>query len=95
MGFPRHTSTETFRNYFGGGRSASELKKEEGKMALYSCDKCGMSVGTMTCGHCSKELVHDSLVTDDGAKVFISRCPDGHGKVKSPLCCGQDMSCPV
>ena len=44
-------------------------------MALYSCEKCGMSVGTMTCGHCGKELVHDSLVTDDGTKVFISKCP--------------------
>jgi len=40
-------------------------------MALYTCSKCGMSVGTMTCGKC------------------------GHGKVKSPMCCGQDMSCDI
>lgn len=64
-------------------------------MALYSCDKCGMSVGTMTCGKCGKELVHDSITKADGTKVFIAKCPEGHGKVKSPLCCGQDMSCPV
>ena len=26
-------------------------------MAMYTCEKCGMSVGTMTCGHCGKEVV--------------------------------------
>ena len=25
--------------------------------------------------------------------VQISKCPNDHGKIKSPLCCGQDMSC--
>ena len=64
-------------------------------MALYSCGKCGMSVGTMTCGQCGKELVNDSIEKADGTKVQISACPEGHGKVKSPLCCGEDMSCPV
>ena len=64
-------------------------------MALYTCGKCGMSVGTMTCGACSKELVHDTLTLDGGAKVDIAKCPEGHGKVKSPMCCGEDMSCPV
>jgi hypothetical protein len=64
-------------------------------MAAYTCSKCGMKVGSMTCGHCAKELVHDKLNKDDGSTVFISKCPDGHGKVKSPMCCGQDMTCPV
>jgi hypothetical protein len=27
--------------------------------------------------------------------VQISKCPNDHGKIKSPLCCGQDMSCTV
>lgn len=64
-------------------------------MALYTCEKCGMSVGTMTCGKCGKELVHDHLTIASGAKVFIAKCPDGHGKVKSPQCCGEDMSCSI
>ena len=64
-------------------------------MAAYTCEKCGMSVGSMTCGRCGKELEHDSLTLDDGGTVAISQCPDGHGKVKSPLCCGQDMTCSV
>ncbi len=64
-------------------------------MAAYTCDKCGMSVGSMTCGHCGKELEHDSLKLDDGSTVAISQCPDGHGKVKSPMCCAQDMTCSV
>ncbi len=64
-------------------------------MAACTCAKCGMSVGTMTCGHCGKELEHDTLATEGGATVHISKCPDGHGKVKSPMCCGQDMASSV
>ncbi len=64
-------------------------------MAAYTCEKCGMSVGTMTCGHCGKDLVHDSLTKEGGVAVQIARCPDGHGKVKSPMCCGADMTCSV
>ena len=62
-------------------------------MAAYTCDKCGMSVGTMTCGKCNKELEHSTLTKDDGTNVHVSKCPDGHGKIKSPMCCGQDMAC--
>ena len=64
-------------------------------MAAYTCDKCGMSVGSMTCGHCGKELVHDSITTPAGAVILVSKCPDGHGKVKSPMCCGDDMTCEI
>jgi len=63
-------------------------------MATYTCEKCGMSV-KLTCAHCDADLDHDSITKDDGSKVAISQCPNGHGKVKSPMCCGQDMSCPV
>ena len=35
-------------------------------MAIYTCAKCGMSVGTMTSGRCDKELVHDTLTLDGG-----------------------------
>jgi len=64
-------------------------------MAIYKCEKCGMSIGTMTCGECGKELEHDTLTLDNGAKVDIAKCPEGHGKVKSPQCCGDDMSCSI
>ena len=64
-------------------------------MAIYTCPKCGMSVGTMTCGKCDKELVHDTLELDGGQTVDIAKCPEGHGKVKSPMCCGEDMSCSI
>ena len=62
-------------------------------MAAYICEICGMSVGSMTCGKCGKELVHDTITTDDGETVHVSKCPDGHGMVKSPMCCAQDMTC--
>ena len=63
-------------------------------MATYECNKCGMSVNT-TCGKCDETLINDSLELDNGSNVQISKCPNGHGKIKSPLCCGQDMSCTI
>jgi len=47
----------------------------------------------ITCGKCNAALKDASLKLDGGQKVKISECPNGHGKIKSPLCCGQDMSC--
>ncbi len=63
-------------------------------MAVYTCEQCGMSIGTMTCGKCDKELVHDTI-NIEGTDVAVSKCPDGHGMVKSPMCCAQDMSCSI
>lgn len=60
-------------------------------MATYECSVCGMSVNA-TCGKCDAPLVDGSLDVD-GSSVQISECPNGHGKIKSPMCCGQDMSC--
>lgn len=77
------------------GSEAGRLAMEEYLVAIYSCPKCGMSVGTMTCGQCNKELVHDTLELDGGKSVDIAKCPDGHGKIKSPQCCGEDMTCSV
>ena len=51
-----------------------------------------MSVNA-TCGKCGAPLVNDSLTKADGGKVQVSQCPNGHGKIKSPMCCGQDMVC--
>ena len=64
-------------------------------MSAYKCEVCGMCVGTMTCGTCDKELEHSTITTDDGETVHVSTCPDGHGMIKSPMCCGQDMTCKV
>jgi hypothetical protein len=61
-------------------------------MPTYSCDKCGMSVNA-TCGKCDKPLENDVLTRNDGSTVQVSKCPEGHGKIKSPMCCGQDMGC--
>jgi hypothetical protein len=63
-------------------------------METYKCSKCGMSVNA-TCGKCDAPLVNDVLKLDDGREVQISKCPNGHGKIKSPLCCGEDMSCVI
>ena len=59
-------------------------------MATYSCPSCGMSVNA-TCGEYNEPLVNDSITKDDGSSVQVSKCPNGHGKIKSPMCCGADM----
>jgi hypothetical protein len=53
-----------------------------------------MSVN-MTCATCDQELVHDTITTDSGAEVAVSKCPAGHGKIKSPMCCAEDMTCTI
>ena len=64
------------------------------EMASYTCDKCGMSVN-MTCATCNQELVDDVLTKDDGSTVRVSKCQEGHGMIKSPMCCAQDMTCAI
>ena len=61
-------------------------------MAIYECNKCGMSAKT-SCAKCDEDLIDDVLKLDNGSEVQISKCPNNHGKIKSPLCCGEDMSC--
>ena len=60
-------------------------------MATYECSKCGMSVNA-TCGKCEAPLVED-VIEVESDKVQVSKCPNDHGKIKSPSCCGQDMVC--
>ena len=60
-------------------------------MATYECNNCGRSVNA-TCGKCNSQLVDDSIEVE-GNKVQVSKCPNDHGKIKSPSCCGQDMIC--
>ena len=61
-------------------------------MATNECSECGMA-GNATGAHCAAPLVDDTLTLDDGTEVQISKCPNEHGKIKSPSCCGQEMTC--
>tara|TARA_Y100001970_G_C14244095_1_gene866846 strand:+ start:1068 stop:1262 length:195 start_codon:yes stop_codon:yes gene_type:complete len=63
-------------------------------MSTYECKTCGMSVNA-TCAKCNKPLENDKLVIDDGSEVQISKCPICAGKIKSPICCGADMTCSI
>ena len=68
-------------------------------MSLYKCNECGMSVKT-SCGECDTPLVDGILDLDDGSQVKISQCQEEdctnyNGKIKSPLCCGNDMHCTI
>ena len=62
-------------------------------MATYECSICEMSVNA-TCGKCNEPLVDDTIDVE-GSEVQVSKCPNGHGKIKSPSCCGKDMNCSV
>lgn len=62
--------------------------------ATYECFKCGMSVNA-SCAKCNEPLVNGVLEVSAGNTVQISQCPTCEGKIKSPMCCGADMSCAV
>tara|TARA_X000001036_G_scaffold426274_1_gene453480 strand:- start:219 stop:395 length:177 start_codon:yes stop_codon:yes gene_type:complete len=56
-----------------------------------------MSVKT-SCGECDAPLEDGLLDVGDGKQVRISQCKQANcsnydGKIKSPLCCGNDMTC--
>ena len=48
-----------------------------------------------TCAKCDASLVNGMLALDDGTEVQVSKCPNDHGKIKSPMCCGEDMACAI
>jgi hypothetical protein len=49
----------------------------------------------MQCGKCGEELEMDTIKKPDGTPVNVAKCPEGHGMIKSPMCCGQDMTCNI
>jgi hypothetical protein len=56
------------------------------------CEKCGMEVKGLNCGKCNAALVQDKI-NKDGKDIRVAKCPNDCGKIKSPTCCGQDMTC--
>lgn len=62
-------------------------------MVEYKCE-CGMGVSGLICSKdgCGTPLVHDVVVKDDGSTVNTSVCPKCEGRIKSPMCCGSDMT---
>jgi len=69
-------------------------KKKKMITATYTCEKCGMSVKSQ-CAKCDTPLKNKTITTDHGDKVQVSYCPDCDGMIKSPMCCGNDMSCEI
>ena len=63
-------------------------------MATYECKSCGMAVNA-SCAKCDQPLENDMLTLPDGNQVQISICRSCEGKIKSPHCCGVDMSCTI
>ena len=59
-------------------------------MSSYQCQECDMKIKGIECARCDSELQHETIEID-GGPVNVCSCPDGCGKIKSPMCCGQDM----
>jgi hypothetical protein len=57
------------------------------------CNKCGMGVKGLTCSKCDAALVNDTVKTKEGKDVQVAKCPNDCGMIKSPTCCGHDMTC--
>ncbi len=57
------------------------------------CEKCGMGVKNLMCSKCDTALVSGSIHTADNTEVMVAKCPKGCGQIKSPTCCGMDMTC--
>lgn len=60
-------------------------------MANYECRACGTAVYN-TCSKCNQPLQHDVHTKENGESVCVSKCPNDHGMIKSPQCCGEDMA---
>jgi len=60
-------------------------------MAKYFCKNCGMKTKDLKCNNCGKTLYHNYLKRSNGIKIYIIECKDGCQKLKSPICCSQDM----
>ena len=60
--------------------------------STYTCSQCGMSVKSQ-CAKCDEPLLNNSITLDNGDEVQVTYCPTCEGKIKSPMCCGEDMSC--
>jgi hypothetical protein len=58
----------------------------------YKCEKCGMGVKGLTCSKCDTQLEH-TTISKNGQEIHVAKCPKGCGMIKSPACCGEDMSC--
>ncbi len=63
-------------------------------MATYQCNQCDMAVNA-SCANCDVPLENGTLTLDNGTEVQVSKCPSCEGKIKSPMCCGEDMTCNV
>ena len=60
-------------------------------MAKYFCENCGMKTKDLKCNNCGKTLYHNYIKRSNGTKIYIIECKDGCQKLKSPICCSQDM----
>ena len=80
----------------GVGSAAIQIAKQLGGRVIATGSTAASSVTLNNMG--ADQIAQKTAFTvtkADGGVVEISECPNGHGKIKSPLCCCSDMSCAV
>ena len=60
-------------------------------MSTYQCNSCNMGINDLSCSKCNTTLQHD-IIEVNGDAVAVAKCPKGCGMIKSPQCCGRDMT---
>ena len=60
-------------------------------MLKYECQKCDMAIEGLNCGKCHAPLVHGHVEVE-GNEVCVCKCVECDGMIKSPQCCGVDMT---
>ena len=61
-------------------------------MATHECGKCGMAFNT-TCAKYDVPPIYSGLEIGNGKSVQVAKCPSCEGNIKSPSCCGEEMTC--
>ncbi len=75
--------TSTLRNFW----DLDFEKPKELKLSMCLIYRSNLIMATYECAKCGM------AVNAEGKKIQVSVCPNGHGKIKSPTCCGADMDC--
>ena len=60
-------------------------------MAKYICKNCGMKTIDLKCNQCNKPLQESFLKKSGETQLRILICKDGCQRLKSPICCSNDM----
>lgn len=57
----------------------------------YHCNSCDMGIDDLICSKCHTKLIKDEI-QKNSQSIQVAKCPKCEGMIKSPQCCGKDMT---